>query len=245
MASLIQRKFGALDCHMITSDKAPKFTAILCHGYGAPGDDLVPIGAQLLQSSSELLDQVQFIFPSAPLSLDNQGIPGGRAWWPLNFEQLTRTVQSRDFAALRKTTPPGLEESRNLLNDLIVEVCAEFDQSLDQILLGGFSQGAMLTTDVALRLPNPPAGLVIWSGTLLCEDEWTKASGNLKNVPVVQSHGKEDPILPYDAAIALRDLLQQADANMNFIGFRGPHTIPRDAMSAVGTLIERHLGIID
>ena len=43
-----------------------------------------------------------------------------------------------------------------------------------RIVLGGFSQGAMVATDVALRLEEPPAALVVLSGTLLCQDEWRR-----------------------------------------------------------------------
>ena len=39
-------------------------------------------------------------------------------------------------------------------------------------VLGGFSQGSMLATDVALRAPAPPAGLVVLSGTFVTPGAW-------------------------------------------------------------------------
>ena len=47
-----------------------------------------------------------------------------------------------------------------------------------RIVLGGFSQGSWVTTDVALRLEEPPAGLCILSGTLIVRDEWRPGGGS-------------------------------------------------------------------
>lgn len=244
MASLEPRRIGDLDCHVITCEsheQSLELTAIFCHGYGAPGDDLVPVGAQLLQQFPDLLDHIQMIFPAAPIDLSNQGLPGGRAWWPLEIDQLTRAVQQRNFDELRKSCPPLLPAAREKLMRLIKEI----GQPPHKIVLGGFSQGAMLATDVALHLPEPPACLVIWSGTLLNEEEWRSRAPCLKDVPIIQSHGRDDPILPYEAAIWLKDLFVAAECKVNFIGFRGPHTISKDAINAVGELIERSLGFLE
>jgi len=245
MANLETRRVAELDCQFITSEKTPLFSVVLCHGFGAPGDDLVPVGAQLLTQFPELLDQVQFVFPAAPLTLDAIGLPGGRAWWPLDIDRLNLVVQKRDYSAFRKHLPPQLPAARHQLLQLIREIQKTADQSPDRILLGGFSQGAMLATDVALQLETPPAGLIVWSGTLLDEEEWTARASRLANTPVIQSHGREDEILPYEAALWLKELFVAAQAHVNFIGFRGPHTIPKEAVSAVGQLLQRLLGVIE
>jgi len=245
MANLESRRVAELDCQLITSDKAPLWSVVLCHGFGAPGDDLVAIGAQLLTQFPELLDQVQFIFPAAPLSLDSLGIPGGRAWWPLDMDVLNRAMQQRDYSQFRRQCPPQLPAARDKLLDLIQAIQQSSGHSNSQILLGGFSQGAMLAMDVALQMSSPPAGLAIWSGTLLNEPEWLERISSLKNIPVIQSHGREDPILPYEAALWLKEMLIEAGANVNFLGFRGPHTIPKEAVSAVGQLLQRLLGTIE
>jgi phospholipase/carboxylesterase len=238
MANLTQRRIADLDCHIITSEGPPQLLAIFCHGYGAPGEDLVPIGAHLLRSFPSLLDHVQMVFPCAPLSLEGMGIPGGRAWWPLDLERLTRTVELRRYDDLRRDVPAQLETAREKLTALVQVLLEETGLPYARLILGGFSQGAMLATDVALRLPSPPGGLVIWSGTLLNEDDWTQRAPALLSVPVVQSHGRDDAILPYEPATWLRDLLHGAGAKVKFIGFRGPHTIPLEAIQAAGQLCE-------
>src|SRR5690606_12818637 len=105
-------------------------------------------------------------------------------------------------------------------------------------VLGGFSQGAMLAVDTALHLDEPPGGLVIWSGTLLNEAVWLPQVSRLKGVPIVQSHGREDTISPFEAALWLRDLPTKPGAEVTFHDVPGPHTIPMEAMQAAGRMLE-------
>ena len=57
----------------------------------------------------------------------------------------------------------------------------------------------------------------------------------------MQTHGRQDQILPFAAAIALRELLTEAGANVNFIEFNGPHTITLPGLEALVELLERQL----
>jgi phospholipase/carboxylesterase len=94
----------------------------------------------------------------------------------------------------------------------------------------------MLTTDLALRLEEAPAGLAILSGTLTDEPSWTRLAARRQGLRVVQSHGRQDPILPYANAEALRDVLKGAGCDVTFLPFAGGHTIPDDALSAISSL---------
>ena len=239
MANLERQRISQLDAHVITSNQVPRTVAIFCHGFGAPGDDLVPVGAQILQQFPQLLDESVFVFPEAPLSLFDQGISNGRAWWPLDLDRLSRGLDGRDFEQMRKDLPDHLPAARTMLLGLIEEVLQRYQLPISKIVLGGFSQGAMLSTDVALQLEQPPGGLVVWSGALLNEEEWSARAGRLKGVPVIQSHGTADPIVAPRSADWLQELLTSSGADMNFIGFEGSHTIPMAAITATGTLLTR------
>jgi len=95
----------------------------------------------------------------------------------------------------------------------------------------------MLATDVALRLPESPAALVIWSGTLLCENEWMPLMPRRQGLRVVQSHGRQDQILPFAAAEWLRDALTAAGLEVEFLPFNGPHTVSEPAIDATVRLL--------
>ncbi len=90
----------------------------------------------------------------------------------------------------------------------------------------------MLALDTSLRgLKHVPDAIVLFSGTLVCETPWREAAAvRLKEVPVLQSHGRWDPILPFVAAEWLAALLRDAGAKLTFYPFNGPHTIPAAAL---------------
>lgn len=199
---------------------------VLCHGYGAPGTDLVPLAFEIFDAHEELKDSVQFVFPAAPLSLEEMGMFGGRAWWPLNVAAMMEAVASGDIQALRDAFPPGLPEAREQLLAVIAELQQQTALPLSRFVLGGFSQGAMLALDVALHLPESPAAQAVFSGMLLSESLWSRLAPARRGMPVLQTHGRYDSILPFQAAVWLRDLLQEAGLQVEFQEFAGDHTIP-------------------
>jgi len=239
MANLEWRRLADLEGYVVTADQTVRAVALFCHGFGAPGDDLVPLGAQLLNSSPDLLDGVELVFPAGPLSLAEAGYPGGRAWWPLDLERFSRAVDLKYFEEMRQHIPDQLALARAKILAVIDQVLAQTQLPLSRLVIGGFSQGAMLATDVALHLPSPVGGLVIWSGSLLNEKNWKELSPRLQGVPVVQSHGRDDAVLPYESALWLRDLLEEAGADVRFLAFRGGHSISPEAMHAAGQLLEQ------
>ena len=147
--------------------------------------------------------------------------------------KLNAAVESGDFRDQRNDHPEGLVEARKKLTALVDEICEQTDLELSQIVLGGFSQGSMLATDVALRLPDPPGLLCVLSGTLLCEDDWRELAAERGELPVFQSHGNQDPLLPFQAAEWLRDLFAESGMDVEFLPFTGPHTIPAAAVGRI------------
>jgi phospholipase/carboxylesterase len=239
--NLKTEKIGGLDCTIVDAlpaGKAPTQIVVLCHGFGAPATDLVPLGPELLHLNRNLAGKVRFIFPAAPLSLDSLGMPGSRAWWPLDVEKVTRAYMTGEYRELRNEMPPGLPEARQLLTKLIDEVAQQAEVPQSAFVLGGFSQGAMIMTDVALRLTTAPSALCVLSGTMLMEDEWSDLASKRGPMRVLQSHGKQDPILPFAAAEWLRELFVAAGFDVDFIPFQGPHTIPASAMERMADMLE-------
>jgi len=108
--------------------------------------------------------------------------------------------------------------------------------------LGGFSQGSMLATEVTLNLDENPAGLVILSGTLLHEDVWRERATHHKSLRVLQSHGTDDQILPFAGAGWLRDMLNHAGADVEFIPFAGGHEIPHDVLNRLSVFLREATG---
>lgn len=199
---------------------------VLLHGWGAPGDDLVPLGSEIDAPTG-----TRFVFPEAPLTLQ-MGFGESRGWWMLDIERRQREIAAGRTRDLSREVPKGLAEARAKVIALLDEL--EHRLGTKQIILGGFSQGAMLACDVALHSGKPVAGLVMLSGTLLAADEWTSLMPKRKGLKVFQSHGSLDPLLPSSMAEQLRDLLAQAGLSVEWIGFRGGHEIPGIVLDKLG-----------
>lgn len=235
---------GGLNCQVIdtvSAGQTPEIVVVLCHGFGAPATDLIPIGPELIHANPALAGRSRFIFPAAPLSLDEVGISGGRAWWPIDLEWFQKEVERGGFREMRQMLPPELSAAREMLMMLVDEVRRETHLPMSRIVLGGFSQGSMTCLDAALHFDDAPAALLIWSGSLLCETAWRERTSNLRNLPVLQSHGRQDPLFPLDTAECLRDFLIEAGADVEFVDFPGGHTIPAQAITRTAALLERLL----
>lgn len=230
--------YGGLECQVVDgAEGSPELVVVLCHGFGAPGTDLVGLGPELLHLAPELKGRVRFVFPAAPLAPPDLAMYGGRAWWPLDVNRLLVAIETGQTRFLCEMVPEGLAAAREKLNGLIDEVGRQTGLPIARFVLGGFSQGAMLATDVMLRLPESPAGLCVFSGTLLCESEWRPLAERRGPLKVLQSHGYQDQILPFAAAEWLRDLLAGAGMEVEFIPFQGGHQIPLEALEQFAAML--------
>jgi phospholipase/carboxylesterase len=239
-----RERLGTLDCQVVDSGPRPTLAMVLCHGFGAPGDDLVSLADAIVGELAAADTAIRFVFPAAPLQPPELAPYGGRAWWNINMAALLAASESKSFAQLHDATPPGIDRAADALigcvEAALVQLAATPGADAPRYFLGGFSQGAMLTTHVALsgRLPAPDT-LIQLSGTLICRANWQAAleAGRLAETDVIQSHGTIDPILPYSSAEVLRQLVQPHCRQHTFIPFHGPHTIPMQSITAIAAQV--------
>lgn len=207
---------------------------VLMHGYGAPGDDLVPLYRVL-----DLPREVRFVFPEAPLSPPEFEPFGGRAWWPIDIAGMQRAMQEGRARERTRELPEGIEHAHAQVVGMLDALERELNVTSERIVLGGFSQGAMLACDVALRGSRRFAGLVLLSTTLLGVTHWQPLMAAQKGLHVLQTHGTHDPLLPYAMATELRDLWQAAGANVEFVSFPGGHELPNPVLDALGRFVRQ------
>jgi phospholipase/carboxylesterase len=201
---------------------------ILLHGFGAPGFDLVDLGSML-----DVPDQTRFVFPEAPLVLDSGP---GRAWWMLDMEFFERRARGEriDRSA---DIPESLAERSEQLTAFVDEVGKQLGVGPERMVIGGFSQGSMLACDYVLHAQRKPAGLILFSSTLLALPRWQPVLGSCSGLKVFQSHGHQDPILPFEDSERLRDLLIEAGCELRFVAFPGGHALPGPALLGASQLI--------
>ncbi len=155
---------------------------------------------------------------------------------------MARIAQDRAAGRVRDLSqdiPKGLAPVRETMLSFLKEIEQKFGADPKKTVLGGFSQGAMLSCDLILHTDRPYAGLVQLSGNILAQPIWGPLLPKRKGLPVFQSHGVQDEILPYVGAERLRDTLAHAGLSVEWHNFRGGHEIPRMVLQRLGLFITK------
>jgi phospholipase/carboxylesterase len=210
---------------------------VLMHGFGAPGTDLVGLAGPIPAPEG-----TRWIFPQAPLQLPPELGAMGRAWWMIDMVKIQMAMMTGVTRDMTKEEPEGLAEARGLLTAMLDELVQLLRIDREKLVLGGFSQGAMLACDVALRSDWPLAGLMVMSGTYLAEDTWAPLMEKREGLAVLQSHGRQDPLLPYSIAEQLRDAFVTAGLDVTWVPFDGGHGIAPMALTAAGDFLQQQFG---
>jgi phospholipase/carboxylesterase len=120
---------------------------------------------------------------------------------------------------------PGVERSRKLLFELLDDRRAKGFPT-DQTTLGGFSQGCVMSIEVALRYPHRFAGIVGISGCVCRPEKLVQElSPVAREQRILVTHGTQDPILPLAGTRHQIDLLKAAGLTIEFHELAKVHTI--------------------
>jgi phospholipase/carboxylesterase len=120
---------------------------------------------------------------------------------------------------------PGVLRSRALLTQLLDE-CRAKNFPAEQITLGGFSQGCLMTIDVGLRYPHRLAGLVGISGWVFeLENLITEAPPSAKSQRLLATHGPFDTVIPIAGPREQSKKLAAAGFSTAWHEFPKAHTI--------------------
>ncbi|EMY70148.1 alpha/beta hydrolase [Leptospira vanthielii] len=199
-------------------------TVVLFHGYGASAFDLYPIHEVLVTDQ-----KFNWVFPHGHLSIPLMPGYSGRAWFPIDMAALEEAIRKNDFRNFADKDPEGMDVARQAAYLMLDAIGVPWNQ----LILGGFSQGAMLATDLTLRKEEISKGLMILSGALVNESLWKELAPKKSNLRFFQSHGEFDPILGYANAKKLEKLLRNSGLLGEFIAFNGGHEIPAPVIQGV------------
>jgi len=159
----------------------------------------------------------QMVFPDAPFS-HPQGGPY-RAWYALEREDRL-----------------GLSDSVQQVGDWLQNLTRSMEIPLSNTVLAGFSQGGAMTLDVGLRLPL--AGLCCLSGYL-----HPNIPARDNPPPVAIAHGREDLVVPLDAARQTREMLTALGVSVDYREFDGGHEIPPEIILFLQSFVEEKSAI--
>jgi phospholipase/carboxylesterase len=169
--------------------KPPRQLVVLCHGYGANGEDLIDLAPLWGQA----LPGALFIAVQAPETVP--GYPQGRQWFPLT---------DRDPARMEE----GARRARPALDAFLDTTLARLGLPAEAYTLMGFSQGAMMALYAGLRRPTPPRAILAYSGLLPGGPALAREIAG--HPPVLLVHGEADEVVPVAAGRATEAALRGA-----------------------------------
>jgi len=188
--------------------KPPQGLIVMMHGWGANADDLTSLAPMLR------LPEYQFVFPQAPFP--HPQAPVGRAWYALETPEYE-----------------GLAETQQQVKEWLESLEASTGVPLSRTILGGFSQGGAMALDVGRYYPL--AGLIVLSGYLHFSPEPLDQDHPLP--PVLMVHGRQDPVVPVEAAQQARDVFQHLGADVQYQEFNMGHEIRPEVLGLIRSFV--------
>lgn len=181
----------------------PQGALFLFHGRGADENDLFPL-FDMLDPERRLVG----ISPRGPLSLP----PGGAHWY--------QVVQ------VGYPDPVTFHPTYEALQGWFDALLADLDIGMERVVVGGFSQGCVMSHALALGKGRPrPAGLIGLSGFIPTVDGFELGLDDLQDWPAALGHGIYDPVIGVQWGRDARARLEGAGADVTYRESPMDHTI--------------------
>ena len=203
------------------SKAKPKNAVILCHGYGGDGKDISILAGYW---RSYLPDTI-FICPDAPEKCDAS--PSGFQWFDL-MDQTPEQILSKSLVAEIK------------LNKLIDEVKEKNNLLANQIVIGGFSQGCMISLQTGIKRKDKINSIIGYSGKIIDTEHLGK---NIVSRPnIILMHGDIDQVVPVDGLLEAKNFFSKNNYEIETQIFKNcEHRIPTEGSSLGLQFIKKHL----
>lgn len=201
-----------------------KSLVVFVHGYGANGADLLDIGDVLAPH----LPDTAFVAPDAADRIP--GAPSGYQWFPI----------PRFDGSSEAQATAGLQRSVQDLNAFLDQRLAYEGLGPEALALVGFSQGAMMSLEVAPRRAVAPAAVVAISGRLI-QPERLKAEVTARP-PVLIMHGDQDQVVAFEEMALAADALVAAGFDTYGHVMKGMgHGISQDGLASMLGFLKQNL----
>lgn len=189
---------------------------ILLHGRGGSASDILSLKEAMEPERNGL--KLCWLAPEA----------AGRTWYP------------NSFLAPREANEPYLSSALSRVGSLIARA-AEAGILPERIVIGGFSQGACLSTEFVASHPARYAGLIAFTGGLIGPPGMNFAhSGELAGMPALLLSGDPDPHVPWSRIEESAAVLGGMGAEVTLRRYPGrPHTVSHEETELGRLLIEK------
>ena len=217
---------SSLETIQLETSPNPTASVIWLHGFGADGNDFVPIVPELRLPKSLA---IRFLFPHAPVrSITMYGGERVRAW--------------SDIASPGAPDEIGIRASQKEIEELIA---AEKQRGVAarRIVLAGFSQGGMIALQTGLRHPERLAGIMGLSTALALPEKLAAERSPVNaDIPMLMVHGEHDGMIPIERAQSARATLESLGYAIEWHVYRMEHAVCPEEIADISTWLARVLG---
>jgi predicted esterase len=185
---------------------------ILLHGRGATAEDILSV-ADAMEA-----DSLAYLAPQA----------AGYAWYP------------NSFLAERESNEPYLTSALKKVES-VVQIALDAGFTRDKIVIGGFSQGACLSTEFVATHPARYAGMIAWTGGLIGPlGSDVSHTGDLAGTPALLLSGDPDPHVPWSRVEESAAVLRSMGADVTTKRYPGkPHSVSPDEIALARELLQK------
>ncbi|MGK0480648.1 MAG: phospholipase/carboxylesterase [Planctomycetota bacterium] len=217
-----------LDSVVLEPGRTADAAVVWLHGLGASGHDFPPIVSELGLPDDHT---IRFVFPHAPqIPVTVNGGMVMPAWYD---------ILAMDFD--RRVDEEGVRRSGRQAGALIQR---ERDRGVapERIVIAGFSQGGAIAFHTGLRYPERLAGILALSTYIAadCDLEAERSAAN-HDIPILQCHGTDDPMVLPGMGEAARDRLTSLGYQVDWKTYPMQHQVCPQEIDAIGAWLQKVL----
>ena len=180
---------------------------VLLHGYGTNMADLASV--------CPVIDRTGYVYicPNAPLPLIPGSGVGGYAWAPLPLEEIA-------------AAEPALAQITVTVEDAI----GRYGVEPGNVVIGGFSQGGMMSYLTGLPSPDVFGGVFALSSSLPDPDGLSRRLPTERTQPVFVSHGTTDAMIPVEQARQASSVLEELGYSPRYREYEMVHQVTNEVI---------------
>ncbi|WP_284335704.1 alpha/beta hydrolase [Comamonas sp. NoAH] len=188
-----------------SADEAQPWLLVLMHGVGSNAQDLFGLASYVPQ-------QYHVLSLQAPYPMGHDAY----AWFMFSVD----TDGTRHIDVMQE------QQSRALVTQTVIAACEQLDVSAERVIVGGFSQGGIMSLSLLLTQPELLAGVCIWHSRLLPEVLPEQvAVERFQGHCAWVSHGTQDNVIALTSAHAICSHLQGLPVTLRYEEYPCQHTI--------------------